>query len=89
MDSAEMTEWVAYAQLDPFGNVRSDLQAGVVASTVANVNRDKKKKKAPYEPHDFVLRFERQAKQQRTPEELLVKVQGLARLFGHKLTTGN
>jgi len=88
MDSDEMTEWIAYAQLDPFGSVRGDLQAGVIASTVANASRDPKKRRQPFEPKDFLLQFAAEGKREKTPDELLAKVKNLAKLFGHKLTTG-
>tara|TARA_Y100001951_G_scaffold104083_1_gene114647 strand:+ start:8821 stop:9027 length:207 start_codon:yes stop_codon:yes gene_type:complete len=32
--------------LEPFGDERGDVQAGVIASTIANVNRNQKKSKA-------------------------------------------
>lgn len=53
MDSRELAEWQAFAQLEPFGEVRDDLRAGVVASTVANVNRGKGGK--AFQPSDFLL----------------------------------
>ncbi len=52
VDSRELSEWMAYYQLDPFGNVREDLQAGIVASTIANVNRGKNDK--AFQPSDFM-----------------------------------
>lgn len=41
MSSAEFGEWVAFYSIEPFGDRVADLRAGVVASTVANVNRGK------------------------------------------------
>jgi hypothetical protein len=55
--SAELTEWMAFYQLEPFGPERGDLQAGIVAATVANVNRDAKKQKKPYSAQDFMPKF--------------------------------
>ena len=52
VDSRELSEWMAYYQLDPFGNVREDLHAGIVASTIANVNRGKNDK--AFQPSDFM-----------------------------------
>ena len=37
IDSRELTEWLAYYGLNPWGPERADLNAGIVASTVANV----------------------------------------------------
>lgn len=58
---AEMTwqqlmEWHAYAEVEPFGEERADLRAGIVASTVANVNIDSRKTK-PFAPSDFMPSF--------------------------------
>jgi len=41
MGSLEFAEWQALYQLDPFGDVRADFQAGQVASTVVNLFREK------------------------------------------------
>ena len=48
-----MTEWQIYCRdYDPFGNERLDLHAGIVASTIANVNRGKNTH--PFKPTDFM-----------------------------------
>lgn len=41
MGSDELTEWMAYYQLEPFGDYRADYRSGVVASTFANAHRAK------------------------------------------------
>ncbi len=51
-DSRELSEWAAYHSIEPIGGVRADLQAGIVASTIANVNRGKNSK--PFSPIDFM-----------------------------------
>ncbi|MDP9301844.1 MAG: DUF4035 domain-containing protein [Actinomycetota bacterium] len=58
---------MAFEQLDGpvLGARREDLRAGVIASTIANVNRGKRDR--AMSPEDFVLRFERE--QDQTPEE--------------------
>ena len=53
IDSKELSEWAAYHSLEPFGYLRSDLQAGIVASTMANCNRTKNSQKA-FTPIDFM-----------------------------------
>jgi hypothetical protein len=55
MDSRELTEWMAYDVVEPFGDGRGDIQAGVVASTIANIHRTKNAR--PYKPTDFVPRY--------------------------------
>jgi hypothetical protein len=57
VESAELSEWMAYDQLDPFGNYRGDLQSAIVASTIANVNLNRKKRKKPFSPDDFIPEF--------------------------------
>jgi len=52
MDSRELAEWAAYYSVEPFGEERGDLRAGIVASVIANVNRGKNVK--AYGPQDFM-----------------------------------
>lgn len=56
MSWEQFREWMYYAEVEPFGEERGDLQAGIVASVIANVNRDPKKGK-PFSPGDFMPRF--------------------------------
>ena len=39
MSSRELSEWIAYDALEPFGEQRADLRSAIVASTVANCHR--------------------------------------------------
>ncbi len=57
--SREVTEWMAYYQLEPRGEDRGDLRAGSIAAAVYNVNRDTQKQLEPLSPHDTMLKFER------------------------------
>jgi hypothetical protein len=36
LDAAELTEWLAFNQIEPIGEPRADLRAGIIASAVAN-----------------------------------------------------
>ncbi len=47
-------DWIAYAEIDPFGGVRGDINAGVIAATIANVNRDPKKRRKAFAIEDFM-----------------------------------
>lgn len=42
MDAVELQEWKAFAQLEPFGELRADYRAGIMASTFYNMFRGKK-----------------------------------------------
>jgi hypothetical protein len=58
-----LMQWVEYDQLDPIGNQRADLQAGIVASTVANSilavlnSFSKRKTRRTFTPGDFMPEF--------------------------------
>jgi hypothetical protein len=51
ISSLELAEWMIYYGIDPFGNERQDLQAGIIAATVANANAGKGK---AFQPIDFM-----------------------------------
>lgn len=54
MRPSELGRWVALNAIDPFGESRADLRAGIVASVIANVNRDPKKRSEPFRAQDFM-----------------------------------
>lgn len=60
MSAKRFAEWQAYYQLEPFGPPAGYWQAGLIASTLANVNRTKKSQKA-MTPEDFMPRGMTQA----------------------------
>jgi len=78
MSSAQISEWMAYYNLEPFGD--DWRQTGVVAGVIANVNRDAKKKRRPYEPEDFMPITKRQ-EQAQSPEILLAKARMITAAF--------
>ena len=89
MTSAELTEWLAFFELEPFGPERGDLQAGIVASVIANVNRDPKKRKKEYTPQDFMPVFGGgRGKEKKTPDELRRKWEMVVAAFGKKPGAG-
>lgn len=55
ISSRELSEWIEYAKMEPFGEERADLRAGIIASTFANLYRKKGKK--PLQPQDFMPKF--------------------------------
>ena len=58
LTSRQIAEWMAYYTIEPFGEQRADLRAAIVASTVANANRDPAKRREPFSPTDFMPQFE-------------------------------
>lgn len=57
MSSKELTEWIAFASIEPFGGDAEYLGTAIVAQTVANVNRGKGKK--PFKTEEFIPKFEK------------------------------
>lgn len=79
--SREMTEWMIYLSLEPSGEERADLRAGIVACTIANSVRGKGTK--PTKPQDFMPKFDNRVEEQ-TEEEIMFAAQSMAIAFGGK-----
>jgi len=58
MSSAEITEWIAFASIEPFGAEASYFGHAITASTVANVNRQKGQR--AHKVDEFMPKFEEQ-----------------------------
>lgn len=66
--SAELAEWQAYERLTgPLGGARGDVQAALIASTIAAVNRNKGQRAPTIS--DFMPRWDKGAVR-KSPEEL-------------------
>ena len=65
--SREITEWMAFSQLEPFGADAGFLGHGITSATVANANWAKGQK--AYTAEDFMPAFEGKKKQ--TVEEMI------------------
>ena len=61
---------------------REDLRAGIVASTIANANRDPKRRKQPFKPQDFMPVYEKQKTSIPKWMHLLQKVEVMNAAFG-------
>ena len=62
ISSRDFAEWMAYSRLEPWGEERADLRAGIVASTIANSNRGKGQK--PFKVADFLPSFEPESEEE-------------------------
>lgn len=56
MSSRELSEWVAFYRVEPFGEERADLRSALQTATVANMKRGKGKR--PFKLSDFLLKFD-------------------------------
>ena len=61
ISSSELTEWIKFYEIEPFGMEIDMLGHAVTASTIANVNRSKGGKE--YAPSDFMPKFEKEEEQ--------------------------
>lgn len=60
ISSEELSLWMAFDDIEPLGDVRMDLGFGVVASTLANIHRDTKKRPQAFLPQDYMPLWQRQ-----------------------------
>lgn len=70
MDSAEFTEWQAYYQLEPFGELVADERHGSAAALLANINRNPEARAEPWRSDDFITWRDTGAKAE--PEPVLL-----------------
>lgn len=54
MSSRELSEWMAFSSLEPFGEIREDYRAGLLCATIANASGNYKKNLTP---DDFISIF--------------------------------
>jgi hypothetical protein len=54
MRPSELGLWAALWRIEPWGDERADLRSAIVASVLANVNRNPQKRSQPFQPKDFM-----------------------------------
>lgn len=59
LDSAELTAWQAFFDVEPFGPLRDNLHAGIIAAALINGNPWRRKGARDVTPSDFLLTVER------------------------------
>lgn len=75
IDAREFAEWMAYWSLEPWGEGRADLRAGIVASTMANLWRGQDS--PAYAPGDFMPHFGQQPVEESDQDQLIAQQQQL------------
>lgn len=55
ISSPELSEWIAFSNIEPFGEVRADIRAAMIATVMANAWRGKNQ--SPFKITDFMLTF--------------------------------
>jgi len=83
ISSAEFSQWIAYNNVEPFGESRADLRAGIISSVMANIHRGKGQKS--FTADEFMPEFGEREK----PKMKSRQMQGLLRQFVkmHNATT--
>ena len=77
MDSRELSEWIAFYGLHPFGEDAADVRAGIIASTVANcLTVD-----GGFRPSDFIPQYKRQREPQ-TEQDIQAAILKVNALLG-------
>ena len=79
----EFRLWQAYAMIEPFGNIRGDIQAAIIAQTVANVHRGRGQRS--YKIQDFMPKFDRGKADSQTPDQMLAVMQQYSALHNEAL----
>ena len=54
VSSRELSEWMAYYSLEPWGEAQSEYRAALVTSMIANTARDEKKHPQPFKADEFM-----------------------------------
>lgn len=65
LNSLDITEWIAYYRIEPFGGMHDEHLAGVIASTIANCHRSKDQ--IPFLETDYMPNY---ITQEMTPDEM-------------------
>lgn len=55
MSALEYAHWQALSGLEPIGPQRGDYHAAQITATLAEINRDSKRRATPYGVNDFLL----------------------------------
>ena len=68
LEASELNEWMAFFNMEPWGAVREDYRAGVIAATLVNVNGGKKGGK-PADATDFFKLYTEHSSRRQTNEQ--------------------
>lgn len=60
MSSRELTEWMAFASVEPLKEAREDLRLASLMAITANASRDMERHPDPFYPSDFIIDFWKQ-----------------------------
>lgn len=70
MGAAEYLDWWRYWQEEPWGAMRDNLHAGLIAAAVINARPNRRRGSTDVSAKDFLLKTERQTRQAETERSL-------------------
>lgn len=79
MSASEFQEWMEYFSIEPFGEERADYRAGIISSTIYNVNRGKNR---VLKPEDFMPKFINEKSKKQSIKQMIRTVELLNTMFG-------
>jgi len=85
MTSRELTEWQAFAQLEPLPEARADLRAALLSAVIANRHRGRNEQ--AHKVAEFLLDFEDRPAP--SDDELLSKMEAIVAALGGNNTDGH
>ena len=68
LTSYQLSGWMAYHSIEPFGEWRADLRQAITSTVIANANRGKKQR--VFKVKDFMPFDKPKKRRQQTPEEM-------------------
>jgi len=81
MSSRSLSEWMAFAQLEPFGDEWR--QTGLITSLIAETHRDPDQRSESFTPEDFMPKYESTVEQMDWQAQLML-VEMMNAAFGGK-----
>jgi hypothetical protein len=86
MSYNEFLDWIAFFNVQPLAGDRADLHAAQVCAVLAEVNRNRKKRRKPFRPADFLPDWwgdrKRSTRDAADPQTLMAKMQALTEGWG-------
>lgn len=84
ISSREISEWIAFYNIEPFGEMRADLRAALIATVMANAWRGANQ--SPFKITDFMLTFDNKPEQ--TMDEMKQILKSFTIAAGGKIVKG-
>jgi len=75
----QFLEWEAFSELEPFDEERADIRSAQIVAALANIHRDRKKRRTPFKLSDFLLQFGDSTKVGRAPGKTWQQMKALGK----------